>query len=316
MLNPAALFQHTAHANAANLYQAPGYASGYHTQRTNIMPLIVLDFDGTITKQDTIDNLALAVVEHLGVHTPKVWDDIVNAWLDDHNRHVTAYAPAQADRTDPAAELAFLESLKTVENASITRVDRSKIFKGIADEELAMLGSQAVKKGVVAPRDGWEGFLEELKGRGWEAGLVSINWSRQWVRGCLGGEEEWGRMGEWMMNDIEGKEGVLVGPGGIGGEEVMMTAGDKLEATRQLVKSKGEQAWVYVGDSTTDLACLLEATLGVVMADSEESKLLKTLKRIGFDVPRATEGTARLVWVKNFEELLSSGVLDRVRELN
>lgn len=310
MCNSAAIFQPTTQANTPNIYHAPTYAL------SNNMLLIILDFDGTITKQDTIDKLALAVIEHRGEHSSKIWEDIVKAWLDDHSRHANAYLPAQADRTTPAAELAFLDSMKEVENASITRVDESKIFRGISQEELVRLGSEAVQKGVVELRDGWKGFLRELNGRGWETGLVSINWSKDWVRGCLRGEEERGRIEKWVTNNIDAEKGVLVGPEGAGGEGVLMTAGDKLEATRQLVKGKGEQAWVYVGDSTTDLACLLEAKMGVVMADSEESRLLTTLKRIGFDVPRAAEGPARLVWVKDFEELLSSGALDQVHELN
>ncbi|KAK5655429.1 hypothetical protein OQA88_5700 [Cercophora sp. LCS_1] len=316
MFSPAALSQQTVQANTPTIYQTSNYGPVSYLQNNNMAPLIVLDFDGTITKQDTIDSLALAVIEHRGEHTPKTWDDIVDAWLDDHNRHVATYVPSQADRTDPASELAFLESLKVVENASIARVDESNIFKGASAEELMKLGNEAVQKGVVKLRDGWKGFLGELNGRGWETGLVSINWSKHWVRGCLGGEEDWGRVEKWMTNEVEGEKGVLVGPGGVGGYEVMMTARDKLEATRQLVEATEEKAWVYVGDSTTDLACLLEANMGIVMADDEQSKLLRTLRRVGFEVQRAAEGPARLVWVKDFDELLSSGVLDRVQKLS
>lgn len=90
----------------------------------------------------------------------------------------------------------------------------------------------------------------------------------------------------------------------------MLTAGDKLEASKVLVGER-QGKWMYVGDSTTDLAVLLEADVGVVMANGEESSLLKTLKRVGFDVPHVNEGKkAQVVWARDFEELMGSGVMD------
>jgi hypothetical protein len=71
---------------------------------------------------------------------------------------------------------------------------------------------------------------------------------------------------------------------------------------------------VYFGDSATDLGCLLEATLGVVMADGAQSTLLKTLGRLGFDVPHVGSyvGEPVLVWARDYEEVVKSRLLDRV----
>jgi soluble P-type ATPase len=83
---------------------------------------------------------------------------------------------------------------------------------------------------------------------------------------------------------------------------------------KSLREGMEEERVVYFGDSTTDQACLVEADLGVVMADDGGSKLLKTLERINLTVPHVGEARAenKLVWARDFQEVLQSGVMDRI----
>jgi hypothetical protein len=103
------------------------------------------------------------------------------------------------------------------------------------------------------------------------------------------------------------------GPKELGGG-VLDTAGDKLRAMRTVVDGGERRRVVYFGDSTTDLACLVEADLGVVMADDGESKLLRALRRIGFEVPHVGEckDGSKLGWARDFDEVLESKVMDRI----
>jgi hypothetical protein len=152
----------------------------------------------------------------------------------------------------------------------------------------------------------------------WKVGVVSVNWSGQFIQGVVGaGCERRGVDMVVLSNWVERSEGAVEGPGEIG-KEPLVTAGDKLRAMRSYTGdygTEGEEV-VYVGDSPTDLACLMEADLGVVMADDGESKLLATLKRIGFEVPHVgeTREESHLVWARDFEEVLQSGVMDRVKK--
>lgn len=157
-------------------------------------------------------------------------------------------------------------------------------------------------------------------GRGWTVGVVSVNWSGQFIQGvveagCGGPRSAAGMV--VLSNWVEASEGQVEGPSEIG-KEPLVTAGDKLRAMQHYTRDYGKEgeAVVYVGDSPTDLACLMEADLGVVMADDGETKLLETLKRIGFDVPHVGEAgeESRLVWAKDFEEVLLSGVVDRIKK--
>ncbi|KAK1833816.1 hypothetical protein QBC39DRAFT_389751 [Podospora conica] len=288
------------------------------------MPLILLDFDATITTADTLDALVAAATANRPASLPRLangtWDEVVAAYLADYDAHVAGYRPAQADRTTAEEELAFLESLRDVERASLARVDASGVFAGFGRGGFEGFGREAVRSGEVKVRGGFGGFVGEVLGRGADVGVVSVNWSGEWVRGVVeaagGGEGVDVR----MVNGIRGPEGVIEGPEGF--EGTLVTVGDKLAAARKLVgewrEAHGKErlgGWVYFGDSATDLGCLLEATLGVVMADGpESSSLLKTLGRIGFDVPHVGSyvGQPGLVWARDYEEVITSKVLDRV----
>ncbi|KAK0751687.1 hypothetical protein B0T18DRAFT_435971 [Schizothecium vesticola] len=285
-------------------------------------PLVLLDFDGTITTADTLDALVAAATARrsasLPALAPGTWDAVVAAFLADYDAHVAAYRPAEADRRTVDEELAFLESLKPVEQMSLARVDVSGVFAGFGKGEFEGFGQEAVGSGEVKVRGGFGGFVGEVMRRGAGVGVVSVNWSGEWVRGVVGAAGPGQGVDVRMVNEIRGLEGVIEGPEGF--EGTVVTAGDKLLAARKLVGEWRETGggrdgvWVYFGDSATDLGCLLEATLGVVMADGAQSTLLKALGRLGFDVPHVGSyvGEPGLVWARDYEEVVKSRLLERV----
>ncbi|KAK3393174.1 hypothetical protein B0H63DRAFT_457644 [Podospora didyma] len=293
-------------------------------------PFIILDFDGTITHQDTINFIAQSVVSHhkgnsasintKGGGAQEAWDHILAAYLADYEHHSSNYRPVSAARTTLEQELAFQESLRSVDQASLDRVVASGLFRGITADDLRRAGEEAVRNGRVTIRKGFEAFIGASRNR-WELGVLSVNWSKGWVEGVLGG---YGEEALVVVNEIVHPEGGVKGPQQSGGR-VIMTARDKLEAMRamRMDLTGGERRLViYVGDTTTDLACLLDADLGVVVADEDGAKsggLLDTLRRIGYEVPHIPEcceqgGSAKrklLVWARDFDEILHSNILER-----
>ena len=82
---------------------------------------------------------------------------------------------------------------------------------------------------------------------------------------------------------------------------------------------------VYIGDSPTDLACLVKADAGICIRDAamtgEQRDLQETLERIGVeclhvggfeDERQVKEGRRRLWWARDFEEVCRSGVVGRL----
>lgn len=207
---------------------------------------IFLDFDGTITTEDTITHLANFALrlqsERNGspsnlnssahpasqitdssspqsqpqpqsssqspvpapapVPTPETtplksrWDAVVASYLSDHRSHASSYAPAPAQRTTAAAEIAFQRSQKPVETASLARVRDCGLFRGIGPDEFRGAG-RALVGGAAVGDAGREG------GRHGE--------------GVGGGEDEfkgWGKVnGEGKGNDAGEGEGEGEGEG-------------------------------------------------------------------------------------------------------
>ncbi|KAK3903243.1 hypothetical protein C8A05DRAFT_14785 [Staphylotrichum tortipilum] len=281
------------------------------------------------------------------------WKQIVQSYIAAHTRHSASYSPRAAARTTLAEELDYLESVRPVEAASVAQVGEAGLFSfgcghpcccalrygvgyGYDEEGCAGGGGGRQRHGggddgegegegegatTVTVRKGFGEFVRRMGGSegGWEVAVVSVNWSGEFIRGvveagCGQDEGEKEVIETLVSNSIAWPGGYVRGPRELG-TEPLVTAGDKLRAMQSLTTARlgeGDKV-VYFGDSTTDLACLVAADLGVVMADDAESKLLKTLERIGFDVPHVgdpgREGS-KLVWARDFEEVLRSGVMD------
>ncbi|KXH62297.1 hypothetical protein CNYM01_11772 [Colletotrichum nymphaeae SA-01] len=278
-----------------------------------LTPNLVLDFDGTITTKDTIGTLAeigLQFQQQRGVDLSSNWQQILLDYSKDHANHVSTYLPIADDRSSLEDELAFLRGLKEVEMRSVQRVESSGIFRGISLEHLTLAGETCRKEGRIKLRDGFAELMSAAREKGWSVAVVSVNWSRSFIKGVLSDYSV-----DVVANEIE-LNGSISGPEAAGSptrQASLMTCEDKLRALRTLAARRGVEdvgTLVYFGDSTTDIECLL-ATRGVVISSNPESNLMKTLRRIGYQVPkvedvRAPGGTA---WASTFSEILESEYL-------
>lgn len=164
---------------------------------------ITLDFDSTITKYDTLNELVDSVM-HL--HPEKTrssvqakWGHCTKGYFDDYIAFSEAYPVKKANRSSLQMELEFLKALKNVEERSFKRVDESPVFhwairESSRAEDLRRRGRKGVETENVLIRNGFRSFIHELGTRigGWENGLpswdvVSVNFSDQWIGGCLEG---------------------------------------------------------------------------------------------------------------------------------
>lgn len=228
------------------------------------------------------------------------------------------YRPVKEDRKTLEEEIEYHRSLKEIEHASFERVSDSGVFKNEGSEMLRELGARARRDGDVVARKGIEEFMERVE----LCGVVSVNFSRDWVRGVVN-EVSSGREIDVVAN-IVGADGGLSGYdvwGGGRSRDVIVTSDGKLRAVKELVAywwKKGVLAEdsgdvVYVGDSGTDIECLVkEGVVGIVMSEDGESSLQETLRRVGVKVLPVSEfrelekGRSLVYWARDFDEILQS----------
>jgi 2-hydroxy-3-keto-5-methylthiopentenyl-1-phosphate phosphatase len=276
----------------------------------------ILDFHGTITKKDTINaifNAVLAAQNRRGNDMSRQWQDIVARYTEDYQAHIQKYKPTEDERSTVEDEIQFYRDLREVEMRSFSRVSESGIFSGISEQELEELGNQAVINGDVVIRDGFGSFIQHINKLKLTWAVVSVNFSRAFVRGVLSSVEGAESNISILANQSD-EHGVLKGPDGT----VMTTSDAKLEAALGLIGPNfGKEAKnkvVYVGDSGTDIECLLlDGIIGIIISDDERGKLLKTMERIKINVLHIGEyvedAHKTVYWARDYSEIIQSPLL-------
>lgn len=321
-------------------------------QRTTPSPTprpinLVLDWDGTITIKDTM--LAFGTMaQNRDVRLGKkptgtdMFAEFGKAWMDDYSKHEQSYIPKPVDRKTIAEESAWLKSLSDVEARSAERVERSGFFTGLNRDDVQSASKSLVHSGQVALRPGWEElFLQDQSALINEdnprfannISILSVNWSEAFIRATL-------KNAVWFHNldkelhktfnelDIAANEiNGLMSPDGNSGRlidpsrAVIRTSFDKL----QNFTYRKDHFNIYVGDSTTDLDCLVAADLGICIRDdpmsSSSKALAETLARLGYEVPYVSSlamsdeeasSSTNLCWAESFDEILINlGMLEQ-----
>lgn len=210
---------------------------------------VILDFDGTITRQDTLDALVCQCIlwnyEHVvrgggrvlklhqmrGTDQWKEWEWAKNEYLEqlvvcmrgeemcskfilpDWKRNILSgklaepRKPGQKEATiighqpDLFTEIELQEGRKPMEEFSIERLNATGIFDHVGADSILknraihsdrhytpaeIAESREFSDFGVSIRDGFADFTEELANRRGSAwGVVSVNWSRDWIEGII-----------------------------------------------------------------------------------------------------------------------------------
>ncbi|KAI1351224.1 haloacid dehalogenase-like hydrolase-domain-containing protein [Xylaria sp. FL0043] len=215
---------------------------------------IFLDFDGTITTEDTVTHLAnfalrfqsernitrdsttqagdVAAIPLPEGHEKEVnanegnssslssrWDDVVHAYISDYKSHLSSYTPGADHRVCADDEIAFLRSQKHVETRSLRRINACALFRGISREAFRAAGRELVRDGTVRLRPGFAAYVRRALEKGWRVNVVSVNWSAAFIEGACGFDE-----GEICVfaNEVREHDGVVLGPGVLAGDALLV----------------------------------------------------------------------------------------------
>lgn len=282
---------------------------------------IVLDFDGTITTEDTIENIAQAAIkwrktpEGGGVDMTAAWQRIKDSYAQDLAEYQKKSDKSR--RRSWGSELRYLRGLRAIEFRSTQRVKDSELFKGFAEDTSRRLynaGREDIETGRVKLREGFTELMQhlnELPGPV-QLHIVSLNWSASYICGVIG---PLGPMAISTItaNEIDAEGPIIPGyacePGEVG---LLLTGEDKVWATDHIIRSLHGVCDLYIGDSLGDLACL-RAFRGIAIAPGDDqprdTSLIEALKRVQgpvFHILNLSKEskTAKARWAHSFEDVL------------
>ncbi|KAG9238791.1 hypothetical protein BJ875DRAFT_367032 [Amylocarpus encephaloides] len=296
-------------------------------------PLFILDFDNTITTKDTISALFSQVLKFqgsLGSDLSEAHSEIISAYSSDLSAHLEKYIPKQERRRTLRDEILYQQSLLDVEMRSFERVGKSSIFKEIDPEQWRSLGRQAVKDGDVQIRGGFDRFIRGPHGAAILWGIVSVNFSRNFIRGVIEEAASFRSFEqvEIVSNETRPRDGTIIGPDLNDQREVIGTSDGKLRAMHAILNRRrlyqrdlGEV--FYVGDSGTDIECLVDGNVtGVIISPDGKSSLMNAMERIGYKVKHVKKYQEQeqeqeqeyknnvriLYWGGDFKEIMDSPI--------
>lgn len=207
---------------------------------TTSSPLILVDFDQTITRNDTIGLLGQFGVSHSHT-TAKPWSYFVDRYLEKYREH-RDHLP-DIPKGDFEAFIEQLDSYQPIEKDSLARVSKHGVFANIHRqafmEEGARLGSDQLQAGAV-------NVLKKYK---CHIRIVSLNWSKDWILGFL--NELSLDKKQIYSNDLSFDQD-QVSTGEIVPQ--ILTTGDK-QRIIDTFKKQGDRAF-YIGDSLGDIEAL------------------------------------------------------------
>ena len=242
------------------------------TTSTSTPPSLHLffDWDETITSSDTLS--LIAPVE--GTQHGEPFAHYTKAYLSD----LAKFEEAFGARDNWESQLEFLDKIDEVERASVARVEEGGLFKGMSESSLLERATG------VRFRDGWSTFYTWLatqveSGR-LNADVISVGWSATFIRHAIEHESSHQVIANIYANQIDMVDAVGTGKltkssalaltslpasGGI------RTGLHKLHIMNQIPESpRPNTLKVYVGDSATDLPCLVNADYGLIMKPTND----------------------------------------------
>lgn len=280
----------------------------------------ILDWDGTVTQKDTLDALVdMCKITRPAAEISSIWTCLTESYMADYEATIKECAPEGKLPTSIPEERKLLLVLEAVEQRSIDRVIDSGLFNDLTPQHIKSGADKAMSTKQIQLRYGYLDFENHLRSRNARYGpededqdirnFLSVTWCRFLIASCLDvSSVDPLSLGQIYANELE--DGIIT-RARVNPEGKIISSNDKLKTMKRLQQWFEPKPVVYVGDSWTDLECLLAADLGICMQDdpisSTQRKLAEALERLNVHCPHIREWESvdehRVVWVRDFDEI-------------
>ncbi|KAF2644278.1 hypothetical protein P280DRAFT_466933 [Massarina eburnea CBS 473.64] len=278
----------------------------------------ILDFDGTITKRDTLNTLVnISAQNRPDSNVLAEWKRVSQAYMDDYKATMQNALPKDTHRPSTiASEKLILGITEEVERRSLDRVSESRLFAGLTGTILYEGARRAVETGEVQLRDGFQDFFRHVQDKQHAFHILSVNWSQRFIAACLhaSGTVLPQKLSSVYSNELDGTEESMPSSGAIvpssGNDSLIVSSRNKLSVLSHL-REHEQTPIVYIGDSWTDFECLLAADLGICIRDdpmtSTQRTLAESLERVGVKCAHLEEinriDHSAVFWTRDFHEV-------------
>ncbi|KAL9091958.1 MAG: hypothetical protein Q9159_001103 [Coniocarpon cinnabarinum] len=268
---------------------------------------LFLDFDSTLTKNDTLSALATHVgyARNSNNNVPP-WSHFYESYTN-HKRDLDEVYADKPPQTRMENAIAYQRRLRIVEEASHQRVMNAGIFNDITVKDVEKGAWTALESQDVELRDGAIDLMKSISMLDANTtqspvermvAILSVNWSAEWIRQILTAATD----SHFLMTHsivVEANELPRLG----GTWPNLCTSDQKLHVMQEYCKGRSEYLKVYIGDSLTDVECLLDADVGVMIRDEPLRSGQRALKELLQDarraVPHVSEWRTRLPSTSN-----------------
>ena len=217
-----------------------------------VVSVLVADFDGTVTKRDTIDSLARLAIGQL--EQP---DDQLENWLSLSQHYQSQSAVADSSFFSDFSSLeAFVANFhNTVEKPALEQVVLQKFLTGLKKEQLLRLGQKTKKRRLV------ERVLTRLRRKSVRVEILSANWSTDLIIGAVGEYCDLITANDLLFTN----EDPITTTGEI--KFKITSAQHKLSRIEQVMNTYGKTA--FIGDSINDILAICHADIGILIGQNQ-----------------------------------------------
>lgn len=237
----------------------------------NKLPILVLDWDETITTKDTTSLIA-SIAE---INSPKElsFSYFTKKYMESYLYFENLFRGEYGEIDSMEKEIHFQKGLKTIELVSINRLEQHHFFKGVHISKFR----DAAKQIDFKPN-----CSEMLRNWNLPIYILSINWSRTMIEERL--KLEGVNNVKVMANDLSNIDNIATGK--FEARYNIRTGYDKLKVLRQLKIDYPNEKLLYVGDSHGDVLPIADADIGILI---QNGKGISQLKKIFGDVRQLSD---------------------------